>query len=264
MADRTPGYIDGRRMRVGGVPIWGPVPNVPIPGSMEAYGIFDDFMSIEDLAGAGSTPTGKATWEYFIQFACGIAMADEPGGAVIMTTGGADEDSGQIILGSAAGGGAFKPAAGKHIWFEARVKAGNLGAAAENNYFIGLVKPEAVVILTNAGAIPTDDEIIGFIKRDQALEVNWSFMGSKGDVQLINTLGAGCVVDDAYHYFGFYVNGVTDVAVYYDRVLIAAGALPTANIPVTGIMPAVAVKSGDVATVVDTITIDYIMCVQLR
>jgi len=262
MANRQPGYIDGRRTRVGNVPIWGPVPDVPIPGTMEAYGIFDDFLSCEDLAANGSSPTGKATWEFFIQVAATLAQADEVGGAIVITTGALDEDSGQIIMGSNAGGSAFVPAAGKHLWFEARVKVGLLVAAATFNYYIGMVKPEAVVILTNAGAIPTNDNMIGFIARDG--ESNWSFMGSKADAQDINPLGAGCVVDNAYHYFGFYVNGVTDVTCYYDRAVIAAGALATANIPVTGIMPAFAVKTGDPLNVADTITIDYVMCVQLR
>ena len=226
---------------------------------MEAYGIFDDFLSCEDLDANNSLPTGKATWEFLEATIGTLAQADEVGGAIIFASPATINQGGQIIMGSNAGGSAFKPAAGKHLWFEARAKV-VIGSAAKFNYFIGLVEPEAVDILVNGGAVPTNDEIIGFIVLDT--ESNWSFMGSKSDAQDINPLGAGSVVDTSYHYFGFYVNGVTDVTCYYDRVEVAAGALATANIPILGIMPAFAVKAGDGN--IESMTIDYLMCVQLR
>ena len=256
------GFIDGRRLRIGGMPPWEAVPAILPPGVMEAYGILEDFLGVEDLPGAGSMATSQGVWEHWIQVASTIAQADVAGGAVIMTTGALDEDSGQIILGSAAGGGAFFPAAGKHMWFEARVRAGLLVAAATFNYFAGLVNPVAAAILSDAGAIPAIPDIIGFIARDT--EVNWSFMGDNAGAQDINPLGVGCVVNNLWHYLGFYVNGVTDVTCYYDRVAVAAGAILTANIPVTGIMPAFAVKTGDALNVADTLEVDYVMCVQLR
>jgi hypothetical protein len=256
------GYIDGRKLRVGGMPQWGPVPAVLTPGVMEAYGVFDDFIGVEDLAAAASLATSQAVWEYWIQVAATIAQADVAGGAGIITTGALDNDSGQIIMGSNAGGGGFFPAANLHMWFEARARMGLLVAAATFNYFVGLVNPVAAAILTDDGAVPAIPDIIGFIVRDG--EANWSFMGDNAGAQDINPLGAGCVTDNAFHTFGFYVNGVTDVTCYYDRVAIAAGALATANIPVTGLMPAFAVKTGDALNVADTIEFDYVMCAQLR
>ena len=253
------GYIDGRRVRVGGMPFWGPVPSLLLPGTMEAYGILEDFMGIEDLAAANSIATSQGVWEYWIQNACGIAQADVAGGAEIMTCGGADNDSGQIILGSAVGGGAFWLAANKHLWFEARVTAG-LIAAAEFNYYIGLINPVGAAILAdNGGALPNDD-MLGFVVRDT--EANWSFVGDRAGAEDLNPLGAGCVVAAAPHYLGFYVNGLTDVTVFYDRVAIAAGAIATAQMPITGLMPAIAIKAGAIAA--ETLTVDYVMCVQLR
>ncbi len=256
------GFIDGRRLRIGGMPPWEAVPAILPPGIMEAYGILDDFLGVEDLVATGSMATSQGVWEFFIQVAGTIAQADVAGGAAIITTGAADNNAGQIILGSNAGGGAFFPAAGKHMWVEARVRAGTLVAAATFNYFFGLVNPVAATILVDDGAVPVIPDIIGFIARDT--EVNWSFMGDNAGAQDINPLGAGCVVNNAWHYLGFYVNGVTSVTCYYDRAAIAAGALATANIPVTGIMPALAVKSGDALGVADTLEVDYVMCVQLR
>ncbi len=260
MANRTPGYIDGRRFRVGNVPTWGPVPDVPTPGSMEAYGIFDDFLSCEDLAGAGSTPTDQAVWEFWIQNAAAIAQADVVGGHAIITCGGANEDSGQITLGcltSARSGGAFFLAAGKHLWFEARAKATNLGTA-QLNIFIGLINPIDAAILANAGGALPNDDMLGFVVRDG--ESDYSFVGDKASAEDYN--GLAVAIDTSYHYFGFYVNGVTDVTVYLDRVAIGVGAIATANIPVTGLMPAFAIKAGSAAA--EVLTIDYVMCVQLR
>jgi len=257
---RQPGYIDGRRARVGGVPIWGPVPSVLIPGTMEAYGIFDDFLSSEDLAANNSMPTGQATWEYLIATAGNIDQADEVGGAVTLLSPAADNQGGQIIMGSLAGGGAFFLAAGKHLWFEARAKV-TINTATQFNHYIGLINPVNADILANDGAALPNNDMLGFVVRDG--ESNWSFVGDKAGAEDMNDLGAGCVVDGSYHYFGFYVNGVTDVTVYYDRAVIAAGAIATANIPVVGLMPAFAEKSGNAAGL-DALTIDYIMCVQLR
>ena len=104
--------------------------------------------------------------------------------------------------------------------------------------------------------------MLGFVKRDVVAEVNWSFVGDNAGAEDMNALGATCVVANAWHYLGFYVNGVTDVTVYYDRVEVAAGAIATANIPLTGLMPAIAVKDG--SGVAETIKFDYLMCVQLR
>jgi len=177
----------------------------------------------------------------------------------IITCGGADNDSGQITLGALAGGGGFFPLAAKHIWFEARIYAGVV-AAAEFNYFVGLINPVNAAILADDGAALPNNDMLGFVVRDG--EANWSFVGDKAGAEDMNALGAGCAVTAAWHTLGFYVNGVTDVTVYYDRVEIAAGAIATANIPVTGLMPAIAVKAG--AAAAETISFDYLMCVQLR
>ncbi|KKL91911.1 hypothetical protein LCGC14_1889950 [marine sediment metagenome] len=255
MADRTPGYLDGRRSRVGNVSTWSDVPNVLIPGTLEAYGIFEDFVSLEQL-NIGGDSNG---WDFWIQNAAVLSQGDNAGGAALITCGGTDEDSGQIILGALAGGGIFFPAADKHLWFEARVYAGVV-SAAEFNYFIGLINPVNAAILADAGGAFPNDDMLGFAAVDG--DANWSFVGDNASAEDLNPLGAGAVVTAAWHTLGFYVNGVTDVTVYYDRVAIAAGAIATANIPTTGLMPAIAVKAGAVAA--ETITVDYVMCVQLR
>jgi len=226
---------------------------------MESYGIFEDFVGLEQLNIGGNA----RDWEYWIQNAAVLSQADIAGGVALITCGGADNDSGQITLGGLASGGAFWLAAGKHLWFEARVRAGLVIAAVETNYFIGLINPVNAAILADNGAALPNNDMLGFVKRDIGLEVNWSFVGDRLGAEVMNPLGAPCVVDNAWHYIGFYVNGITNVTVYYDRVPIAAGAIVTANIPNTvGLMPAIAVKAGAVGA--ETLEVDYAMCVQLR
>ena len=257
---KVKGFIDSRRMRNAVCGLQG-VPTVLFPPNMDAYGINEDFESIEGLAAAANLAATKTNWAFFIVVAGTIVQLNLAGGVARLGVPATDEDSAQIILGSTAAAGSFFPAAGKDIWFEARIRAGLLTVPATANYFIGLVTPAAAAILAAAGgALPND--CMGFVKRDQALEVNWSFVGRKGAVEDANPLGI--VVDNAWHYFGFYVNGVTSVTVYYDRVAIAAGALATANISVGGLMPCVAIRTGDPAPAADTIDVDYVMCVQLR
>lgn len=251
------GYIDGRRIRVGGMEAWGPVPSVLIPGTEEAYGIFEEFLGVEQLNVGGNSHD----WEFWIQNAAVLTQADEPGGVGIITCGGTNNDSGQIILGALAGGGGFFPLASKHLWFEAKIRAGLVGPAVETNYFVGLMDPlNAAILADNGGALPNN--ILGFVKRDLALEVNWSFVGRKIAVEDMNPLGDDCVVENDWHTLGFYINGITNVVVYYDREVIADGAVLFANIPLTGLMPAIAVKDGSGAA--ETIEVDYVMCVQLR
>lgn len=250
------GYIDGRRIRVGGVPAWGPVPSVLTPGTMEAYGIFEEFLGVEQLNIGGNSHD----WEFWIQNAAILTQADVPGGVGIITCGGTDNDSGQIILGALAGGGGFRIAADKHLWFEALIRAGH-ASADEFNYFVGLIKPVNAAILGNNGGAFPNDNMVGFSVRDT--DANWSFMGDDGSTEVINPLGAARIVDNEWHSLGFYISGVDTVTVYYDGGVVAAGALVAANIPDgVGLMPAIAVKDGGGAA--ETIEFDYVMCVQLR
>ncbi len=257
MADRAPGYIDGRRLRIGNVPNWGPVPNVLIPGTMEAYGIFEDFASLEQLAFGGNS----MGWDFYqaralAGSAASLAQADVAGGVGIITCAGNDEDTGQIILGALGGGGIFHPAPDKHIWFEARIYAGEVGA--QSNYFVGLINPVNDDILEDAGAVPlTNPDIIGLLCYDGV--PNWYSIGDNATTQA--RVDLGIAVTAAWHTLGFYVDGTTSVQCYIDRVAVGA-LIATGNIPTNGLMPAIAVKAG--AAAAETISFDYVMCVQLR
>lgn len=253
--NKKPGYIDARRLRIGGVPQWAPVPSTLIPGVMEAYGIYEEFLGLETLNIGGHTKD----WEYLIQNAAVLSQADLAGGGALITCGGANNDLGQITLGGLAAGGAYFCAANAHLWFEARVRVG-LVAVGTLNYFIGLIDPaNAAYLADNGGALPLPD-MLAFCAVDG--DVNWSFVGDRAAAQDLNPLTALCVIDGNWHTFGFYVNGLTDVTVYYDRVAQPLGAVTTLNMPLLGVMPAIAVKAG--VAIAETIEVDYVMCVQLR
>lgn len=247
------GFLDGRRPVVGGVPGWSGVPGLLIPGQMQAYGIFEDFLTATELA-AGTIVPG---WELDVTSTT-LTIADIAGGAVLLTTGGVDEDTGQLTLGS-LDGGAFWPAAGKDIWFEARVKNSLTGTPKDENLAFGLQDPSATEYLADAGAGPAVNNHLMFLTLDGG--TNWLFEGDKAGAADQNDLGKA-VESLTYHTFGFHVVGVTRVDVYYDRELVAAGQVTTDNIPVTGLMPFIFIKAGSAAA--EAIYVDYIMCVQQR
>ncbi len=259
---RQPGYIDGRRTRVGGVPVWGAVPDVLTPGSMEAFGIFEEFLGSTELA-AGISGVGWLLDVTATLFSIEDAI---PGGAVLLTTGGANEDTGQLTLGDGAGG-IFVPAAGKDIWYEARVKTTKTGN--NPNYFFGLQDPAVVAAppaneyIQDTGGARLDNHLcFQIMDTTSAPAPDWTFEGDDSGVPDINGLA---IAQDpgVFHTFGFHVVGATRVDVYIDRVLIAAGEVGVASIPDgIGLMPVFFVKAGDGSA--EVLSVDYVMCVQLR
>lgn len=251
------GYIDARRQIIGGVPGWSQVPALLIPGQLKAYGIMEDFLGYV-LADAAepSIPNWLCANTSTV-----LSIADIVGGCVLLQTGAGNEDTGQMQLGDGVGG-AFWPAAGKDIWFEARVKQTITGTNTLNLAF-GLQDPcGATEILADAGAGPAAQNHLMFLTLDTGAGVNaWSFRGGKVAAATTNALAKN-LESLVFHTYGFHVRGVTQVDVYYDRALIAAAKILTANIPVTGLMPFVCIKTG--TTEIEAVYVDYIMCVQLR
>jgi len=255
--DKKIGFIDGRRPVVGGINAWTEVPGLLIPGQLQGYGIYEEFMGVSELnvpAGIGHNVPG---WESNIfNGGAALSLADIRGGNVLLQTAGGNNDSGQLTLGDVVGG-AFWPAADKDIWFEALMK--HTYAVADENIAFGLIDPDAAVYLADdGGGIPINNHLAFVVLDGGAL---WCFQGNKAGLVDTNSL-AIAPVDLVFHTFGFHVRGVTAVDVYYDRVLVAAGQILTANIPVTGLMPFFAIKAGSAA--VEAVYFDYIMCIQRR
>ena len=256
------GYLDSRRMRQGGLPHWPDAPFMSIPGAMISYSVFEEFMGEGAvLAGNGVLPMKSGTWYLTEAADITTAYADAAGGIFTLTCGGVNEDGGQVSLGGVqAGGGAFWLAAGKTLWFEVRAAVSRESGTDEMNAFFGIIDPTAAEWLTDAGGALTIIDFAGWLIQDGG--ANWGFVGNNAGAEDINDCGVACDYDADYHYFGFMVDGVTSITAYFDRVAIAAGAIATANIPVTGLMPGFAIKAGSATA--EILSIDYLMCVQLR
>jgi hypothetical protein len=251
--------IDARRPMVGGIPGWGAVPGLLIPGQEHAFGIFEDFLHVSELNVPAGITHMVPGWEGEIQNAGTLQTADVRGGVVLMQAPGADNDAVQITLGS-LDGGAFWPEAGKDIWVEFRVK---LSPADDINFAVGLQDPSTTIYLDDDGAGLTVNNHICFygLDEDDAAAVDIMFVGDKAGAADANDTGYD-LADLTWMYLGFYVNGVTSVDCYYNRVKIASAALATANIPITGLMPFLCLKAGQGEA--QALYADWCMAVQQR
>ena len=262
------GYLDAQRLRVGNVPNWDKVPALLTPGTMEAFGIYEQFTRY--LLADNAVPTVPG-WTNDTPTNTVLSIPNVVGGGVLLTAAAAlDNNQGQIFRGDGVGG-AFWPEMTKDIWYEARVKQ-TIAGTNQLNLAFGLVNPcLGTEILDddgvgwNAGA----NNHLAFYTLDTGAGANaWSFSGDKGGVTDNNALGVD-LVSDVFHYYGFHVYGTDPTGllpmqcdVYYDRAIVAAGQVLAASIPVTGLTPFLCIKTGSVAE--ESVTMQYNMCVQLR
>lgn len=151
----------------------------------------------------------------------GIATAD-PGAATATQGPNVQVDSAQ-----------FKPAAGKRIYFEARIKASAITSGI--NFFLGLAEVDTTVIAANA--ISTANHI-GFssVTADGVLLFNSEKAGA-GDTGLCTTL-----VADTWVKLGFLVDGLDSIKQYVNGVLTGTAKVP-ANIPIVELVPTLVVQA---------------------
>lgn len=260
MKVKKTGNIDSRRIVIDGIGGWPEVPAVLVPGNLQAYGIYDDIFEECNLA-AGRTLAGwrlRATNGVF-------SIADVAGGVFMLNTSDtADNDVAQLTLGG-EDGGAFWPAANKDIYFEIRARQTILGTNTLNLGF-GLIDPAALEYLDDDGAgVPAAIEnYIMFQTLDTGAGNNaWSFVSENATAVATNALTLN--LDSlTWHTYGFWVNGITAIYPFYDRVYYPAGLIATANIPRTGLMPFITIKDGNAAAFDEYVQVDYIMCIQRR
>ena len=128
----------------------------------------------------------------------------------------------------------FIPAAGKDIWFEARVKVVDTYDKAE--LFVGLAASDTTII---AGSANSSANHIGWqCVTDDGVLLFTSEKGGTGD-----TGAAATLVEATYIRLGFYVDGVTSITQYINGK--ASGtAKVTANIPIVALFPSFVCQSG--------------------
>lgn len=131
---------------------------------------------------------------------------------------------------------AFVPAAGKHIWFECKVKV--VDTYDKIQFFAGLAEIDTSII--GSGAISTSNHI-GWLCATGAAGVA-SFAAAKAAAATTKT--GTTLAEATYVKLGFYVNGVTNVDQYVDDVLINSTVL-TANIPIVALYPSFVCQTDD-------------------
>lgn len=223
--------------------LWANAPSGLYP--QHSYEFFDDFFEFDPTA-----TTGR--WVVVEDTAGNTqALSDDLAGGVLKLTNAAtsDNDGSQVSLVSAP----FLLAAGKDLWFEARVKCG--AGATQVDVIVGLVAlgEDLTGVADNRPA----DGIV-FFKDDGATTVafgsskNGTDTGTNTDV---GTMGTG------WHTYGFFVSGLTSATPYFDGV--ADTAITATFCDDESLAPFFLVRNGD-GTTTQTLEIDYVKVVQLR
>jgi hypothetical protein len=220
--------------------LWSDCPMLPWlcdPTLMHVY--FNDFHS-----------ANKATEEWILtQAVSGTAVAGTlAGGVFTLGAGATTNHQGPNVQ---LAGVDFVPAAGKDIWFEARVKVNVL----TGRYFVGLAELDTTIIAS--GAMTTDNHI-GFSSLAGAGVVN---LDSEKATAGLATTAVHTFVADTYVKLGFKVSGVTSIQAYVNGVAVG-DPNPTANVPIVGLTPSLVVHATGTGT--PAMDIDWIRVAQLR
>lgn len=131
---------------------------------------------------------------------------------------------------------AFVPAAGKHIWFECKVKV--VDTFDKVQFFAGLSEIDTTLIAAGANSSANH---IGWEVATAGAGV-MTFAGEKAGTRGTST--AATLAEDTYVRLGFYVNGVTSITQYINGVATGT-AIATANIPVVALYPSFVCQTDD-------------------
>lgn len=182
----------------------------------------------------GKDWAGGADWIVTEVGTCTQTLSDEAGGAVVLTTGGTEDDGISMQQGKPSDSGAGEwvlPRANKNIYFEVTAA---LNDATQSDIFIGLTTTDTAI----TASLPSN--YIGFLKVDGATGISANTVATAGSQQ---TTGVK-TMDTAYHKYGFKVTGLTKVEFYIDDVIVATHTT-VAAIPVTEMRPSIEVLTGE-------------------
>lgn len=129
-------------------------------------------------------------------------------------------------------GECVKPAAGKTIWYECRVKAADIATGPE--FFAGLAITDTTLVASSA----LSSQAIGFksVTDDNVILATCKDGSSETTASSIHTF-----VDDAWVKLGFKVTGTSKVEFFVNGV--SVGSI-TANIPTTELTPSLVCQTG--------------------
>lgn len=182
------------------------------PGLGIAY--FDDFLGPLNL-------TDTEGWEIDTTTTGTLTDVAAEGGAIIFDSAGSTtaDDGINAQLTSCR----FLPAAGKTIWFEARVKMND----ATDQYFVGLCATDTSLIA--AGAVDDASDKCGFFHHAASTDNKISSITARTTADDA-TADVGDNADGVYTTLGFRISGLTSVEFYVNGVLVETG-VTAANIP---------------------------------
>jgi len=175
---------------------------------------FDDFMGPANLAtGEGWTITQVTSGT--------LSLAADEGGALVLDSAGnasADDGAQAQLLNCRV-----LPAAGKTIWFEARVKMND----ATDQYFVGLAATDTTLIAS--GVLDDVSDKCGFFHAVSEADNKISTVTARTSAEDI-TSDVATNTDGTYMTVGFKINGLTSVEFYVNGSLVETGST-AANIP---------------------------------
>lgn len=171
-----------------------------------------------------------------------------PTGLLVLTLGGADNDTGQLQITSAP----FQTN-GKKLYFEIKL---NLtlatGTVAANEIYVGLAGLQTTTNFVNAGGTAlTADNFMGFTKFDTQSKYNACLRAS--DVESTDIGVSATITDTVDTTLAFYYDGL-DVYFYENQALIAR---LNNNIPTAIMSPVIVVKAGEAKA--NILKVDYVL-----
>jgi hypothetical protein len=226
--------------------MWTAVPSRLDPNfAAVCHELFDDFTEYDNTASVGN-------WTSYSSGTGTDAISDVTAGGVLILTCQATTDNACEQVNHT--GAPFKLAAGKTLWYEARVKF--TGVATTTEVSLGLVNAGEDLTAV-ADVLPQDGISFSCQNGAAAMALTCSKNGTNtGAVAGVHTLVSGNWVK-----FGLLINGVTSVTPYINGT---AGTAATATICDDELLtPYFLVRNGD-GTTQEILEIDYVRVIQLR
>ena len=182
------------------------------------FGITDDFLTFDD----------ENKW-VLTQATAGTVALDvaAKGGVLLLDSNSTTNNQGvQVQLGGAAGASSFIPSATSKIYYEARIKAADIGSTT-CQVFAGLAIVDTSVFASAANS--TANHIGYEAINSTAVGIHSEKAGTRS-----STASAHTLVDDTYVKLGFVVDGLTSVTPFVNGV---AKTAITTNIPIVALTP---------------------------
>ena len=224
--------------------IWNQAPLQQVLGGGlgEGFGFIDDFLAFD--ADSKSWVLTNAT------SGTGAIDPAAKGGVLLLDSAAATNNQGvQIQLGGAVGAASFIASANSKIYYEARIKAADIGSTTVQ-IFAGLAVVDTTLFATAANSTANH---VGF---EAINTTSLSYVHEKAGTRVSDT-SAGTIADDTYIKVGFLIDGLTSITPFVDGV---AGTKQTASIPIVAMTPSFVCHSS--GTTDPILHVDWVACIQ--